>query len=275
MRKIIGIVFGPFEEVTQNILSYLLIYQNTLQQSFEFRILACPPDDPFLQLLARDPPPGHLDAEKKIDDFLSRVRSWNDEEAESYELDPVCADRIVLLSNTVFSDNYYYVGSRSGGVMALGGWEDAYAPPSIVEYYLTFVVATALGTLASFRRHFETRGCIFDFNGGLSEARFSVLTGYICDSCQSLIRTQSSNQVLEDARILLSRDWLGDSSAPSDVAVTVKKLGYDLFRTAGIKPTWKEKWVAALEQEGLKNVLSLTFQILLAIALLVLGLKKS
>jgi len=54
----------------------------------------------------------------------------------------------------------------------------------------------------------------------------------------------------------------------------VKKLGYDLFRAAGAKPNFKQRLFATLEQEGLKNLFSIGGQILLALALLLIGLKK-
>lgn len=273
MPTTIGIIFGPFNESAKEALSFLLIYQNTIQKTFEFHILSYPPHDPFLEILSADSAPKHADVYPHIDDFLSRVKSWNNSEAESFGLDKVEVDKIVLLTDSTFSDNFYYVGDETWAIIALGGWENEYAPPSIVEYYLSFVAGAALDAITDIGRHFETRGCIFDFNGSLSDARLSVLSGHVCDSCASEIKTQASKQVFDDALVLLNRSWLGGSSAPSDVAITVKKLGYDLFRTAGIKPTLAEQWRATLEQEGLKNVLSLTFQILLAAALLVLGLK--
>jgi hypothetical protein len=275
MPTTIGIVFGPFEETAKEILSYLLVYQNTLQNSFEFHILPFSSDSPFLDMLSAEPAPRHADIDLHIDDFFSRVKSSSNEDAKRFGLDPIHVDKIVLLTNTAFSDNYYYVGDATWAIVALGGWENDYAPPSIVEYYLSFVALAALDVRTDIGRHFETRGCIYDFNASLGDARLSVLTGHICDACANAIKTQTSNQVLKDAQVLLRRAWLGDSSTPSDVAVTVNKLGYDLFRTAGIKPTWKERWLATIEQEGMKNALSMIFQILLLAALLVLGLKKN
>src|SRR5271170_6932947 len=225
MPTTIGVAFGAFEQATKEILSYLLVYQNTVQGSFEFRILSGPDDDPFIELLSGDRPPDHREIERQIGPFLSRLKSWNNSQARGYELDPVTVDKIVLLTDTALSDNYYYVGDETWAVIALGGWENEYAPPSIVEYYLSFVAVAALDAKVDLARHFETRGCISDFNASLADARLSVLSGHICDSCARLIEAQTSKRVLEDARLLLSRPWLGDSSAPSDVAATVKKMG--------------------------------------------------
>jgi hypothetical protein len=270
----IGILFGQFDEVAQDILSYLLIYQSTQQKSFEFIILSCPEDDPFVAMLCREPAPGHAEARTRAEEFFDRIKFRNESAAKEYELKASQCDKLVLLTDTAFSDNYYYIGDEAWGVIALGGWENEFAPPSIVEYYLSFVVAAAIESVVSLATHFETRGCISDFNRTLSDARFSVLTGHICEVCERKIKTQASIQAFDDAKTLLVRKWLGNSSWPSDVAVTVKKMGYDLFQTSGIKQTWKERWLSVIEQEGLKNFLNITFQIILVAALIALNLKS-
>jgi small basic protein len=264
------------EKVTQNILSYLFVYQNTVQKTFEFRLLSGPSDDPIISILSAAPAPDHRLAALEMARFIPRLNAWFEDGAKSYQLKATPIDSFVLLTDVRFSDNYYYVGMGRWAIVALGGWQNEFAPPSIVEYYLSFTVIAALDAVVhDVDRHYETRGCVFDFNASLDDARWSVLSGQLCNSCTTHVENSTSKLVLDDARILLNRTWLGTPSNPSEVALTVKKLGYDLFHTAGIKPTFKERCVAILEQEGLKNLLSLTFQILLAIALVVVGLKKN
>jgi hypothetical protein len=207
--------------------------------------------------------------------FVRRLTDFNKRVADDYDLRADGVDKIVVLTNTRFRDNYYYIGTASWAVIALGGWEDEFAPPSLVEYFLTLVTLASLDAVVRpMERHLDTRGCAYDFNAKLRDTRLKVLSGHICDDCRSEIERKTSKETVEDAKILLKRSWLGTPAAPSDVAVTVKKLGYDLFHTAGAKPSFKERWLVLLEQEGLKNFLNITFQILLAIALLVIGLKK-
>jgi hypothetical protein len=103
-----------------------------------------------------------------------------------------------------------------------------------VEYYLTHVVTAALDALSPGNlRHFDTRGCAFDFNASLSHTRFKVLTGQLCNAFAARLEQDKSKQAVDDANMLFKRVWLGTPTAPSDVALTVKKLGYDLFHTAG------------------------------------------
>jgi hypothetical protein len=271
----IGVVFGSMERETQDILSYLITYQNTLQSSFEFRLVSCPIDDPLLDLLRQNPGPTHDEAIEKADDFTRRVSELCAEEANSYDLRIEKIDKIVLLTNTRFSDNYYYIGCPTWAIIALGDWQKELAPPSIVEYYLSILVTSALDALgAGIQRHYLTRGCNFDFNATLDHKRLSVLSGNICPECAAKIQAKGGKEFVSDGLILLKRDWLGDSNDPSAVATTVKKLGFDLFHTTGATANFKERLRAAFEQEGLKNFLGFTFQPLLAIAVVVMGLKK-
>jgi hypothetical protein len=271
----IGIVFGPMDAITKNIISYLLTYENSLQVTFEFRILLCPNKDTFVNTLIAKRPHPTVENVAEVNDFFSRVISLNEANAASYDIDFEEVDAIVLLTNTAFSDGYYYSGIGHWSIIALGEWHNTFAPPSIVEYYLSILVIVAIdAVIPDMHRHFDTRGCMFDFNASLSDVRLSVLSGHLCSVCATQIEIKASKQVLDDSRILLKRDWLGKTSDPSDISVTVKKLGYDLFHTAGARPTFRERCLAILEQEGLKNLLGITFQILLTIALVIIGLKR-
>jgi hypothetical protein len=271
----IGIVFASMDRETQEILSYLITYQNTLQSSFEFRLVSCPTDDPFLNLLRQRPGPAHHDVVSEVNDFVVRLNALSADEANSYYLPTEQIDKIVILTNTRFSDNYYHVECPTWAIIALGGWQSEFAPPSIVEYYLSILVTSALDVLgAGVERHYFTRGCNFDFNASLGDKRPSVLSGDICPQCAAKIEAEAGEKFVSDALILLKRDWLGDSNTPSAVATAVKKFGFDLFRTTAAKPNLKERLLVAFEQKGLKNILNVTFQVLLAVAIVVIGLKK-
>lgn len=249
----VGIVFGAMDELTREVLSYLLVYQNSVQTTFEFRIFESPEGDSFLTQLASGVT--HEDAVQGCDEYMHRLFEMNKEDAEGYELDIEHVRKVVFLTDTRFSDNFYLVGGPRWTILAFGGWQKEFAPPSIVEYYLFHVVIAALDALSpNNNRHFDTRGCAFDFNASLSNTRFKVLTGQFCSACAARIESEISKQAVDDALRLLRRAWLGTPAAPSDVALTVKKLGYDLFHTAGPTPTPWEKLKGVMAEEGAKNI---------------------
>jgi hypothetical protein len=249
----IGIVFERMEDLTRDVLSYLLLYQNSIQRTFEFRILSAPEDDPFIHQLAAGVT--HFEAVKDCSAYIQRVKDSNRAGAEAFDLEVEELKKIVLLTDTHFSDNFFLVGMRGWTILAFGGWQHQFAPPSIVEYYLSHVVTAALDALSpGNERHFDTRGCAFDFNASLSDTRFKVLTGQLCSACAARLEQEVSKQAVDDAIVLLRRAWLGTPSAPSDVALTVKKLGYDLFHTAGPTPTTWEKLKGIMAEEGAKKI---------------------
>jgi hypothetical protein len=269
MTKPIGvdIVFGSLDPIVRDALSYLVLVQNKLQSVFEFRIVQPDPADGLLLILASE---GGVDSEKVVSEgagFAQRTRQFNKTFAGRYDLQVDEGSILILLSAARLTDNFYLVSGKSWALIALGGWEREFSPPSIIEYYLTFIIAAVASIVAPrLPDHHETRGCLCDFNVTLRDARYSVLTGHLCELCAAEIRNSSSDSTVK----------LGDEAKPSEIALVVKKLGFDLFRTSGVKPTLKERLLATLEQEGFKNILSTSFQILflfITILLIYLGFK--
>jgi hypothetical protein len=268
----IGIVFGQMEDLTRNVLSYLLLYQNNLQKTFEFRILSAPEADPFIEQLRLGVT--HLEAVAGCNAYMRRVIDSNRVEAEGFELNMEPVQKIVLLTDTRFSDNFYLIGVEGWTILAFGGWQTQFAPPSIVEYYLSHVVTAALDALSpNNERHFDTRGCAFDFNASLANTRFKVLTGRLCSTCAPRLEQETSKQSVDDANVLLKRAWLGSPTAPSDVALTVKKLGYDLFHTSGPTPTLWEKLKGIMAEESAKAIAKAVVGGLVAGIVILIGLK--
>lgn len=278
MTAAIGITFGPLEPTTKNVLSFLLICQNSIQRTFEFRIYECPPNDPLLSRLHNGTELTHLSIATEMSNFANRVKTFNETRADLYGIKCTEADTIVIITNSTLADGYYYVGVDSWAVVALGGWENKFSPPSVVEYYLSFVTMAALEAVAPpIDRHYETRGCLFDFNANLAYARLSVLSGQLCGSCANFIASRTSAEILSDAQKLLSREWLGNSHKPSDRALVVKQLGYDLFHTTGFKPTIRQRLASRLEEEGINHAINAAHKVIVWVVLgviaFILGLK--
>src|SRR5262249_33769157 len=145
MTVSIGVIFASIEQKTQDVLSYLITYQNTLQNSFQFRLMSyADDDDRLLNLLQRKLAPTHREAAADAKEFAARVNASCAEEADSYGLRAEHVDKVVLLTDTRFRDNFYYVESSTWAIAALGGWQREMAPPSIVEYYLNILVTSSL-----------------------------------------------------------------------------------------------------------------------------------
>ncbi|MCH8904209.1 MAG: hypothetical protein IIA45_09880 [Bacteroidetes bacterium] len=257
-------------------MKYLILYQNTLQDSFLFQFLPTQQDSQFLNYIESDKPINRQTVETKADKFIAEYSNFLRKNAKDYKLLEDLPDGFVILSIAKFEDHYYYTGDNNWTMVALGDWKRHMAPPSIVEFFMSLLIGSAIDIACRDKfpkSHHATRGCISDFAASISDVRLSVLTGFLCDSCSDTIKHARSEKLVTDAKDLLAKKWLGNVSEPSHVAETAKKLGYDLFRTKGVKQTFTESLLATVEQEGVKLILKIIGTVIVAALLLWLGLK--
>jgi hypothetical protein len=274
----IGIILTKLGGLDIRALKYLVLFQNTLQESFEFEFLPTPEKNDFLEKLDSSEPLDRKSVEQNASKFFAQYDKESKEEAEDFELSYEPPDCFVILSTAKFADEYYVTGEDNWLIIALGHWQRSMAPPSIVEFFLALLVGTAIDTSCGENfpdRHHATKGCIFDFTADLDDARLGVLTGFLCESCCDTIKQSQSQKLIEDAKLLLRKEWLGDSSKPANVANTVKKLGYDLFHTKGVKQTPWERLSLTIQEEAIKSLLKIIGGIILAGLLIWLGLKST
>jgi hypothetical protein len=272
----IGIILTSLGGLDIRAFKYLALYQNTLQQSFEFEFLPAPKNSSFLNLLDSHEQIDRETVEKDASQFFGEYQNWSIERASAYGLIYQPPDGLIVLSTAKFADNYYATGDDGWRIVALGHWKRHMAPPSIVEFFLNQLIVAAVDTACGDNfpfRHYGTKGCIFDFSADLADVRLAVLTGLLCDQCCNKITHFCSKKLVEDAKLLLRKKWLGDSTNPTDVAITTKKLGYDLFHTKGAKQTTIEYLSAKIQEEAIKSLLQIIGGVILAALLLWLGLK--
>ena len=232
----IGVLIAPLGAGDDSLaLKYLLLHQNTLQRSFKFHLLPVP-DDVLIHRLTHDQKPDRQQLEDAMPQFVQRYRQTLHEFAIGYDLQPESPFPIIILSTATFTDNYSLTSGDDWAIIALGNWHRVMAPPSILEFFLSLLVESSIDFACGDNfpnRHVTTTGCCFDFTAELADARFSVLSGFLCSDCISAISNAHSKQLASDAKLLLQKAWLGTVAAPSDVSVTAKKLGHDLFHTKG------------------------------------------
>jgi hypothetical protein len=272
----IGITHTSLGGLDTKALKYLVLFQNTLQNSFEFQFLPSPEDDPLIELLNSSKPIDPNEVEQKAKAFIPEYRKWLVDQAGEFKLDFEDPNGFVILSTAKFADNVYFTPVEDLRIIALGHWRRYMSPPSIVEFFMTLLIAAAVDLSCGKKspsEHYATKGCIFDLSEDLNDARWAVMTGFMCDACRNAILQVKPQQLIDDAMLLLKEEWLGDVKNPSEVADTAKKLGYDLFHTSGIKKTFRERVLTVVEEETTKKILEIAGAIILAALLLWLGLK--
>jgi hypothetical protein len=256
-------------------LKYLLLQLNTLQSAFEYLIVPTPPDNLIETLTSGKP----LDRKAILDDlprFSGDYTRFLSDQIHRYGMSEDCPSHYIIISRATFTDEYYMDGANNISLLALGNWERWMAPPSLVEFVISMVLSSSIYALPSVRglSHFGTKGCLFDFNADLSNARFMSLQGFICRDCRNTLTASGYPHLADELQVILEKKWIGNVSAGNSPAGIAAKLGYNLFITKGLVPRWWERWLAALEQEGIKELIKYAFALLLAATVVYFGLKK-
>lgn len=277
VRHRVGVIFGPVGDLNEIATSFLLLQLNTQQSAIEFELLPPPPDDPLWPLLESRHPVERSVAEECAASFVTRYEQfWSRLLKRSLASEQV-PPRIIVVSMARFADNLYSTTLDGLSILALGNWKRYMAPPSLVEFVIFLVLRLAMGLIEPRLRewqHLGTKGCLWDYNPYLSDARYKILVGYVCSDCHTAMEQGPLARLLPSLPALLSKAWFGKRDDPQATAAIAAKLGYDLFTTAGAKPTFRETLVSVLSQDGVKELLKWISALVLAATLVWLGLKS-
>lgn len=273
----VGVILGDLGKLNVSALKYLIVHLNTLQTSFELELHSIDAEDPLLHILRSGKTADREQCRMMLPDFHKRITDHLTQEQQTYALsDLTIPDGFVLITMARFSDEHYGLKSEAVQVQAFGNWERHMAPPSIFEFIIALLLRQALSFAApslSKSVHLGTKGCLLDFTADLSEARYKALQGYICTGCRQRLKNDGVSRIADEVMTILKMDWLGKPSDTHSPAGIVAKLGYNLFLTQGISPTWREALRAGLRDEGTKELIKLIGAVILAALLVWLGLK--
>jgi hypothetical protein len=178
----------------------------------------------------------------KIADILSPFLRKNDDwltghPAGTYGNWTIKSAPTVIITETLLGDGYFGWSTKDIAIACVGEWRKKYTPPSLLEFILDQVQRYALRLVIDERigSHYPTRGCIWDFDANIEDARLSPLLGYLCESCKMLVAERVTAHELEQIHALLAHKWLGTTDEPGTVASNLKRIfGYDLARTRGL-----------------------------------------
>lgn len=276
-RLRIGLVTAHLKGINVDVLQYVFLHMNTLQDTFQYEFLPPIENDPFLDRLKKR---RHYDSTMVADElpgFSTRCVAELALMSRGYDLNVNPPRHFILLSMAKLSDHYYIQIGHDSALLALGNWRRAMAPPSIIEFFAFLTVPVAASFLAptdiSRFAHVETKGCIGDFTPCLEDARYQILNGFICSECRDAMCDNGMEDVIPSIESILDRSWLGSLDMPMSPASISSKLGHNLFVTKGLKPTCWETAMEILAQEGPKQVLKVLSGVLLAALIIWLGLK--
>ncbi|QPF93008.1 hypothetical protein [Bradyrhizobium commune] len=266
------------DELQSPALKLFILAMNGRLHHFEFEFIPADIPDPLLSTLDVSGGLDREDVRKIARDFPDRFGGKLLSAMTDYSIkDRRLPDYFIVISMAKFVDGYYNLRTKRISVIALGDWEASMSPPSIIEFIQALIVREALaGVCPSLQgsQHFGTRACICDFNQELADVRLKVITGFLCSQCRNTLDAEVHEGLASEVGMILSKDWIGDLHSSASLASSIEKFGVNLFITAGLVPTWKERILNTLREDGFKEFIKFLYAILLAGFLFYLGWKK-
>lgn len=201
-----------------------------------------------------------------------------EEEVKSgLEVRPEMGKKSIFITQLPIEGHFYGAGYPDVALLSFADWKKYFAPPSALEFILRGVQQYAIFFLAAAfsGNHLATRGCIFDYNKYLEDMRNKILISYICEDCESELKRLVGDEKFNQIDRLVRLSWIGKVDEPGSIANILKSsFGYDLDLTKGFKPSWQERAKETLQSAFIQETIKFASAILLAAALLYLGLKE-
>jgi hypothetical protein len=272
----VGLLMLFASKVNEDALRFLVLSLNREQAQFEYEFLPFEDDDEFLVPFFGDTPLSRERVQANAGTFTERFCEYLRNANTRWQLKEEPPVHFVLLTTATLRDNYYSVRTGNLSLIALGNWRRVMAPPSLIEFILTLLVQESVGAIAprlSGSVHLGTKGCLFDFTPVVRDAREKVLHGFICSHCKALLAQDGFKALPEQLEHVLDGKWLGTPGDPGSPAGIAFNLGYDLFVTKGLRATPWESFRGVLQQEGATQIVRAVGVVIVALLVVVLGLK--
>lgn len=273
----IGVIVPLRPKLNRSALRSIVLAMNKEQGMLQFEFYDPDPECPLVMMVSgrnlvdrmklKELLPGFV---RDLRDDLAARRGW-------FGLAEDVPERYVIVSQCIFTDNFFSTRKGSCSVLALGNWRRHMAPPSLFEFVQVLLVREAVAALCpslSGSVHLGTKGCLMDFTPSLSEVRQKVLAGYICRYCREQMLADGQPQLPDVVSSLVDRQWLGSPADPRTPAGVAANLGVNLFVVKGLRATAYEKILTTLREESIKQVAVAAGLVLAAAAIVLLGIKS-
>jgi hypothetical protein len=259
----IGVVTEPLGSLDSPALRFLILKLNSLQRSFEFELVTPTDGDRLLTQLGGTSVVERSQIKEGLVALAGRLQARMASEIKQFGCSEQPSDKFVILTTARFMDNFMSTRAPDSGpvcsVIALGHWERSMAPPTLIEFFLVLLLRHAVAFVSptlSGSGHLGTKGCLFDFNRNLAEVRYKVLGGFVCSSCSDSLVRDGHPDLQQELVNILSMRWLGSLAEPHSPAAIAAKFSHNLFIVKGLRPTSWETLRSALQEEGLKQALT-------------------
>lgn len=168
---------------------------------------------------------------------------------------PYCYDSgpapTIVVTETPISGGFFCDSDDGIGIISTAQWKNLFKPVSALDFVLAIVQRVSLYLIfPGLSSHYVTRGCLWDFAHHQRDARISIMTGHMCQTCRDVLLNQTDSEMLKKIELLVARQWVGDRDiqfSPASVLAHVYK--YDLSRSTGVSSTFFRRVWASFEPE--------------------------
>lgn len=171
----------------------------------------------------------------------------------------------VVVTETPFEGAYFASAEGNVAVITVAHWHHYFSPPSVLEFILRMVqrYTARIAFSPTMGSHYSTRGCLWDFDANVHDARITTAVSYICAQCEAALNNALSLEKSEALKKLIDHRWIGKIEDTGSIGSNLRRIfGYDLARTQGLSPSFFDR----LSDVGAKQFAELFIKTIIVVA---------
>lgn len=180
----------------------------------------------------------------QMKDVIVAHDKWFRELSTSYGGGHSLKGGTIIVTETSFQGAYFATALNEIAVITVANWQRNFAPPSPLEFILKMVqrYTTRICFGPGVGSHYSTRGCLWDFDANVMDAKITTSVKFICSQCRADLQICMTPEKIKALECLIDHTWIGETENPGSVASTLKRVfDYDLARTRGLSPGFLDK----------------------------------
>lgn len=150
----------------------------------------------------------------------------------------------VVVTETPFEGGYFASAEGDIAVISVAHWHRHFSPPSVLEFVLRMVqrYTTRIAFSPVVGSHYSTRGCIWDFDANVSDAKITAAMSFICARCEAALSQALPPEKLEALKKIIDHKWIGRMEDTGSIASNLRRIfRYDLSRTRGLSQSFLDR----------------------------------
>jgi hypothetical protein len=179
-----------------------------------------------------------------ITELLQGHDTWFRSLPPSYGGNDLFSGATIVITETPFEGAYFASAEENVAVITVAHWHRHFAPPSVLEFVLRMVqrYTARVAFLPVVGSHYSTRGCIWDFDANVNDARITTTISFICANCESALSRALPPEKLDALKKLIDHRWIGKIEDTGSIASNLRRMfEYDLARTRGLSPSFLDR----------------------------------